>query len=104
MFECACFDRTSIRLTSRAQGMRTDASARFERGVSAATTMDAVNRACMLVDMLDAGDVVNGCIDIYPNPVKPQAVTASVQRISERSGIDIPAAEMVGILESCPAR
>ena len=99
MFEAACFDRTSVRLTSRAQGMRTDASARFERGVSAATTLDAVNRACMLVDMLDAGDVVNGCIDVYPHPVKPQAVTASVQRISERSGIDIPAAEMVGILE-----
>ncbi len=99
MFECASFNRTSIRLTSRAQGMRTDASARFERGVSPATTMDAINRACMLVDMLDAGDVVNGCIDIYPNPVKPQAVTASVKRICERSGVDIPAATMVEILE-----
>jgi len=99
MFECASFDRTSIRLTSRAQGMRTDASAHFERGVSPYTTMDAVNRACMLVDMLDAGDVVNGCIDIYPNPVEIKPVTASVKRICERSGVEIPAATMVEILE-----
>jgi phenylalanyl-tRNA synthetase beta chain len=99
MFECASFDRTSIRLTSRSQGMRTDASARFERGVSPATTMDAINRACALVDMLDAGDVVNGCIDLYPNPQPPLPVAASVSRISERSGINIPATTMVEILE-----
>ena len=99
MFECASFDRTSVRLTSRAQGMRTDASARFERGVSPHTTMDAINRACMLVDMLDAGDVVTGCIDIYPNPKEIKPVTASVKRISERSGVEIPAATMVEILE-----
>ena len=99
MFECASFNRTSIRLTSRAQGMRTDASARFERGVSAATTMDAINRACMLVDLLNAGDVVNGCIDVYPNPVEPKPVTASVRRVIQRSGVDIPAATMVEILE-----
>ncbi|MFH1880232.1 MAG: phenylalanine--tRNA ligase subunit beta, partial [Bacillota bacterium] len=99
MFECASFNRTAIRLTSRAQGMRTDASARFERGVSAATTLEATNRACMLVDMLDAGDVVNGCIDIYPNPVPPQPVTASVRRISERCGVNIPAVTMAQILE-----
>ncbi|HPF87152.1 MAG TPA: phenylalanine--tRNA ligase subunit beta [Candidatus Limiplasma sp.] len=99
MFECASFDRAAIRLTSRSQGMRTDASGRFERGVNAATTMDAISRACMLVDMLDAGDVVNGCIDLYPNPVEVPPVTASVQRISERSGVEIPAATMVEILE-----
>ncbi len=99
MFECASFNRTAIRLTSRAQGMRTDASGRFERGVNPATTLDAINRACMLVDMLDAGDVVNGCIDLYPNPVTPQAVTASVRRICERCGVEIPAATMVQILE-----
>ena len=99
MFECASFDRTSIRLTSRSQGMRTDASGRFERGVSPATTMDAIYRACALVDMLDAGDVVNGCIDLYPDPQPPKPVTASVARISERSGVDIPAATMVEILE-----
>ena len=99
MFECASFNRTAIRLTSRAQGMRTDASGRFERGVSPATTLDAINRACMLVDMLNAGDVVTGCIDVYPDPQVPAPVTASVRRICERCGVDIPAATMAEILE-----
>ncbi|MCE5343527.1 MAG: phenylalanine--tRNA ligase subunit beta, partial [Eubacteriales bacterium] len=82
MFECASFDRTAIRLTSRALGMRTEANGRFERGVSPATVMDALNRACMLVNLLDAGDVVGGCIDIYPHPLASMPVTASVARIS----------------------
>ncbi len=98
MFECASFDRTAIRLTSRALGMRTEASGRFERGVSPATVMDALNRACMLVNLLDAGDVVGGCIDIYPHPLASVPVTASVARISERAGVAIPAEKMVEIL------
>ena len=98
MFECASFDRTAIRLTSRALGMRTESSGRFERGVSPASTREAMDRACMLVNLLDAGDVVGGCIDLYPNPQKPQVVTASVARIAERSGVAIPAEAMVEIL------
>lgn len=98
MFECASFDRTGIRLTGRALGMRTEASGRFERGVSPVTVMDALNRACMLVNLLDAGDVVGGCFDHYPNPIQPQVVTASVARIAERSGVNIPAEAMVDIL------
>lgn len=98
MFECASFNRTAIRLTSRALGMRTESSGRFERGVSPATIMDALDRACMLVNMLDAGDVANGVFDHYPNPQQPQVVTASVARIAERAGVPIPAEAMVDIL------
>ena len=98
MFECASFDRTAIRLTSRAHGMRTEASGRFERGVACGTVMDALNRACELVTLLDAGDVVSGCYDFYPNPKPQQVITASVARIQERAGVDIPADDMVAIL------
>ena len=98
MFECASFDRTAIRLTSRALGMRTESSGRFERGVGVSTVMEALDRACMLVHQLDAGDVVTGCIDLYPNPPKPQVLTASVRRISERAGVEIPAEDVVAIL------
>ena len=98
MFECAAFDRTAIRLTSRALGMRTEASGRFERGVACGTVMEALNRACMLVNELDAGDVVTGCIDLYPDPKPQQVITASVKRIQERAGVDIPADDMVAIL------
>ena len=98
MFECASFDRTAIRLTSRALGMRTESSGRFERGVAPETVMEALDRACMLVNLLDAGDVVTGCIDLYPAPKPQQVVTASVARIQERAGVDIPADDMVRIL------
>ncbi len=98
MFECASFDRTAIRLTSRAHGMRTEASGRFERGVSCGTVMDALERACQLVNLLDAGDVVSGHYDFYPNPKPQQVITANVQRIQERAGVDIPADDMVQIL------
>lgn len=98
MFECAVFDRTAIRLTSRAHGMRTEASGRFERGVACGTVIDAINRACELVNELDAGDVVSGLIDLYPNPRPQQTITASVARIQERAGVDIPADDMVKIL------
>lgn len=100
MFECAAFDRTAIRLTSRALGMRTEASGRFERGVCADTVMEAMNRALMLVNMLDAGDVVSGCIDLYASPKPRQVITASVKRIQERAGVEIPADAMVHILRS----
>ena len=99
MFECAAFDRTAIRLTSRALGMRTESSGRFERGVCPAIIMDALNRACHLVNELDAGDVVSGCIDIYPNPKEQKVITASVKRIQIRAGVEIPAEDMVSILK-----
>lgn len=98
MFECAVFDRTAIRLTSRAHGMRTEASGRFERGVACGTVVEAINRACELVNQLDAGDVVSGLIDLYPNPRPQQTIIASVSRIQERAGVDIPPEAMVEIL------
>ncbi|MCI6376586.1 MAG: phenylalanine--tRNA ligase subunit beta [Clostridiales bacterium] len=98
MFECAAFDRTAIRLTSRALGMRTEASGRFERGVAPGTVMEALERACQLVNELDAGDVVTGAIDLYPAPKPQQTITASVSRIQERAGVAIPAEDMVQIL------
>ena len=69
LFECASFDRTSIRLTARKHGIRTESSSRFERGVAPATTLTALERACHLVQELNAGDIGTGCIDVYPVPV-----------------------------------
>lgn len=98
MFECAVFDRASVRVTSRNLGIRTESSGRFEKGVSAKTAMEAMNRACQLMTELDAGDVVSGVIDLYPEPEKKQVITASCSRIAKRSGADIPAEETVRIL------
>lgn len=90
MFECAVFDRASVRVTSRTLGIRTESSGRFEKGVSVRTAMEAMNRACQLMHELDAGDVVSGCIDLYPDPKPQQVITASCRRIARRSGVDIP--------------
>ncbi|MBE5776024.1 MAG: phenylalanine--tRNA ligase subunit beta [Clostridiales bacterium] len=99
LFECASFDRTSIRLTARRLGIRTEASGRFERGVSPATVMEALQRACQMVNELDAGDVVPGVIDIYPNPVKPAHLNVPVDYINKRTGVTVSGEEMKRILE-----
>ena len=87
MFECAAFDRTAIRLTSRALGMRTEASGRFERGVCAATVMDALDRACHAGERAERGRRghrrVSTCI---PTRKPQQVITASVERIQNRGG------------------
>lgn len=99
MFECASFDRTSIRLTSRAMGIRTESSGRFERGVSPATAMDGLLRACQLINELDAGDVVPGCVDVYPAPIVPATLKVSCKRIAHRAGVDVAPEQMKKILE-----
>ncbi len=66
VFESAMFNGPSVRTTARALGMRTEASGKYEKGLSATNCMPAIERALELVQMLDAGDVVNGIIDNYP--------------------------------------
>ncbi len=99
MFECAVFDRASTRVTSRALGIRTESSGRFEKGVSVKTAMEAMQRACQMIHQLDAGDVVSGVIDIYPEPAKKQVITASCEKIARRAGVDIPADDTERILK-----
>lgn len=62
VFESACFNGTSIRTTARDQGMRTEASGRYEKGLDPNNCIPAINRACELVELLDAGDVMDGII------------------------------------------
>ncbi len=100
MFECAVFDYAATRLTARALGIRTESSGRFEKGVNIRTPLEAMQRACQLIHDLDAGDVVPGVIDLYPDPVPPQVVTASCRRIAQRTGVDITPEEIVDILTS----
>ena len=98
MFECAVFDRASVRITSRSLGIRTESSGRFEKGVSVRTAMEAIQRACQLINELDAGDVVSGVIDLFPNPPAEQVIHASCARIAHRTGVEIPPEEIERIL------
>ena len=98
LFECAAFERANNRVTARKLGIRTESSGRFEKGVCAATAMEALERACMLVNMLECGRVVPGCYDNYPNPKAPVEIEASVSRICRRIGVDVPGEVMEDIL------
>ncbi|MDF2870367.1 MAG: phenylalanyl-tRNA synthetase, beta subunit [Anaerocolumna sp.] len=66
LFEAACFDGTNIRLSGKKIGLRTDAAAKFEKGLDPNTALEAINRACQLIEELGAGEVVGGAADVYP--------------------------------------
>ena len=100
MFECAVFDYAATRLTSRALGIRTESSGRFEKGVNQRTALEAINRACQMINELDAGDVVSGIIDLYPEPLGEQKVEASCERIARRAGVPMTPDEIETILKT----
>ena len=74
VFESACFNGASVRTTARDQGMRTDASARYEKGLDPNNCLPALERACELVELLDAGDVMLSLIHIL-NILEPNHET-----------------------------
>lgn len=98
LFECAAFERANNRVTARKLGVRTEASGRFEKGVCPATALEALERACMLVNMLECGDVVPGVYDNYPNPKEGKTIEASVDRVCRLNGVQVSADDMEDIL------
>ncbi|MBR5537312.1 MAG: phenylalanine--tRNA ligase subunit beta [Clostridia bacterium] len=100
VFESACFDGTCIRKGALALGMRTEASAKFEKGLDPMNTLPAVDRACELVELLGAGEVVDGVIDILNHVPHPTILKLEPEKINALLGTDIPAEEMVRILKS----
>ncbi len=99
VFESACFDGTTIRKGALALGMRTEASAKFEKGLDPMNTLPAVDRACELVELLGAGEVVDGVIDILNFVPQPTVLTLEPDKINALLGTDVPKDEMVRILE-----
>ena len=100
VFESANFDGICIRKGALALGMRTEASAKFEKGLDPMNTLPAVNRACELVELLGAGEVVDGVIDILNYVPQPTVLKLEPTKINALLGTDIPEAEMVRILRS----
>ena len=100
VFESACFDGATIRKGALALGMRTEASAKFEKGLDPMNTLPAVQRACELVEMLGAGEVVDGIIDILNYVPQPRVLTLEPDRINALLGTDVAEEEMVRILRS----
>jgi phenylalanyl-tRNA synthetase beta chain len=99
VFESANFNGTSIRKTAIALGMRTDASSRFEKGLDPMGTVPAVERACELIELLGAGEVLRGTIDVTAAAPPHVALPLEPGRINALLGTDISRSYMVKALE-----
>ena len=98
VFESAVFKGGSVRLTAKKLGLRTEASSRFEKGLPQENALRAVNRAVELVELLGAGEIIDGVIDEYPEKQKEIKIDFSPNRINNLLGINISENEMVKIL------
>lgn len=100
LFEAACFNGTNIRLSSKKVGLRTDASGKFEKGLDPNNAMEAINRACQLINDLGVGEVVGGCVDVYDEVRKPNRVAFEPERINKLLGTDLDAETMLGYFKA----
>lgn len=100
LFESACFNAAAVRRGAKALGMRTDASALFEKGLDSENCKDAINRACQLMQELGAGEVVGGVIDVYPVPKEQTVLPFEPEKMNRFLGIDVSESEMIEILAS----
>lgn len=98
LFESANFDGASVRITSKKLGLRSESSARFEKGLDPNNTIPAVNRAAQLINMLGCGDVCEGVIDVKDFNKKNVEIEFRSERINRYLGTDIHENEMVDIL------
>ena len=99
LFEAAVFNGPSIRRTSKALGMRSEASGRFERGVNHKYTAYAIDRAAQLLQQICPSCKVSvGVIDVYPEPVEQRTVTFTAEQINDYLGTSVEKDRMVDIL------
>ena len=98
VFESANFNGTSIRQTALALGMRTEASGKFEKNLDPMMTVPAVQRACELVELLEAGDIMDGIIDIINYVPEAKTLPLEPEKINRLLGTDISKEEMVRYL------
>ena len=99
VFESANFEGASVRVTGKKNGMRTESSARFEKGLDPENVIPALMRACELVELLGAGDVVDGLIDVYPGKKAPITLPLDPKVINEFLGVEISEEFMIETLQ-----
>ncbi|MFN2482016.1 MAG: phenylalanine--tRNA ligase subunit beta, partial [Pyrinomonadaceae bacterium] len=100
LIECAYFDPASVRRTSRALGLQTDASDRFERGVDYEGQLRAQARTVALITELAGGAATEDAIDIYPRRIAPPTVSLRFDRVRALTDLDVPPREAIRILDA----
>ena len=98
LFEAACFDGTSIRLSSKRIGLRTDASGKFEKGLDPNNAQAAIDRVCQLMEELGAGEVVGGMVDVCSETREPSRVKFEPEKINKLLGTSLTKEEMIDYL------
>ena len=99
LLEAAYFSPVGIRKTSRRNGLKSESSSRFEKGVDINNVLFALDRAAELISRLSGGTVARGLIDVYPGPVSPREISLSVDRVCDLVGISTDSQEIAGLLE-----
>ena len=99
LFEAACFDGTNIRLSAKRLGLRTDASGKFEKGLDPNNAEAAINRACALIEELDAGEVVGGMVDVYPEKKTEKRIPFEPEKYNKLLGTNVTPEEMLTYFE-----
>jgi len=99
VLESACFQPASVRATSRALGLNTESAARFIKGVEPGNTAAALERAAQLIDMLGAGDVVRGAVDVSAAIPRERTKVVSVPFVNSLLGLELTARKMAMLLK-----
>ncbi len=99
VFESAVFNGGNVRKTAKKVGLRTESSSRFEKGLSSENALRAINRAVELVELIGAGEVVDGKIDVYPTKQKINQIKFDSEKVNSLLGTNISKEEMIDILE-----
>ena len=100
VFEAAVFKRGSVRLTAKKVGLRTEASTRYEKGLSPEIALRAINRAIELAEQIGAGKAVEEVIDVYPEKEEQKIIPFEPEKVNNLLGMKISKEEMITILEN----
>lgn len=100
VFEGANFQAINIRVSSKKLGLRTEASSKFEKGIDTELAEKALERACNLVQLLGAGEVVGGKLDIYSKQKESRHIKFDTDRARKFIGADISTEKMKEYLEA----
>lgn len=100
VFESATFNGANIRKSAKRLGLRTDASGIFEKGLDPNNAIDAINRACQLIEEFECGEVIDGVVDVCTDLPKPRQIKMNAKRVNELLGLELPEDEMLKTLAS----
>ncbi|MHB8105530.1 MAG: phenylalanine--tRNA ligase subunit beta [Dehalococcoidales bacterium] len=100
LLEAASFKATSLHYTSRKLGLMSEASARFERGISAGLTIPALKHATQLIVELGEGKAAKGIVDVYPGKKEPKPITITVEKVKHVLGVAYSADQIVSALKA----